>query len=86
LTEVTVAHLGTLVVIALARLNRPSLMVYGGTIRSGNWKGEKLNIVSAFEALGKKFAGTISEEDYKGVINNACPGWCAGRTSVARTT
>ncbi|MFN8416869.1 MAG: dihydroxy-acid dehydratase [Cytophagaceae bacterium] len=61
-------------VIAMARLNRPSLMVYGGTIRSGNWKGEKLNIVSAFEALGKKIAGTISEEDYQGVIKNACPG------------
>lgn len=61
-------------VMAMARLNRPSLMVYGGTIRSGNWKGEKLNIVSAFEALGKKVAGTISEEDYQGVIKNACPG------------
>jgi dihydroxy-acid dehydratase len=61
-------------VIAMARLNRPSLMVYGGTIRSGNWKGEKLNIVSAFEALGKKVAGTISEEDYRGIIKNACPG------------
>jgi dihydroxy-acid dehydratase len=40
--------------IAMARLNRPSLMVYGGTIHSGKWKGESLNIVSAFEALGKK--------------------------------
>lgn len=60
--------------IAMARLNRPGLMVYGGTIRSGMWKGEKLNIVSAFEALGKKFANQISEEDFKGVIKNACPG------------
>jgi dihydroxy-acid dehydratase len=60
--------------IAMARLNRPSLMVYGGTIHSGNYKGEKLNIVSAFEALGKKFAGQISDADYKGVIQNACPG------------
>ena len=60
--------------IAMARLNRPSLMVYGGTIKAGNWKGEKLNIVSAFEALGKRFAGTITEEDFKGVIQNACPG------------
>lgn len=60
--------------IAMGRLNRPSLMIYGGTIHSGNYKGEKLNIVSAFEALGKKIAGTISEEDYKGVIKNACPG------------
>ncbi|MFN6945714.1 MAG: dihydroxy-acid dehydratase [Cytophagaceae bacterium] len=61
-------------VIAMCRLNRPGLMVYGGTIRSGNWKGEKLNIVSAFEALGKRFAGQISEEDYKGIIMNSCPG------------
>ncbi len=61
-------------VMGLARLNRPSLMVYGGTIASGRYKNEKLNIVSAFEALGKKIAGEISEEDYKGVIQNACPG------------
>jgi dihydroxy-acid dehydratase len=60
--------------IAMARLNRPSIMVYGGTIHSGHYKGEKLNIVSAFEALGKKVAGTITEEDYQGVIKNACPG------------
>ncbi len=61
-------------VMAIARLNRPSIMLYGGTIRSGVWKGEKLNIVSAFEALGKKFAHQISEEDFKGVIHNAVPG------------
>lgn len=61
-------------VMAMARLNRPSLMVYGGTIRSGVWKGEKLNIVSAFEALGKKFNHQISEEDFKGIIQNAIPG------------
>jgi dihydroxy-acid dehydratase len=61
-------------VIAMGRLNRPSLMVYGGTIRSGFWKGEKLNIVSAFEALGKKFADQISEEDFKGIVQNAVPG------------
>jgi dihydroxy-acid dehydratase len=60
--------------IAMGRLNRPSIMVYGGTIHSGVYKGEKLNIVSAFEALGKKYAGTISDEDFKGVIKNACPG------------
>jgi dihydroxy-acid dehydratase len=60
--------------IAMARLNRPALMVYGGTIHSGKWKGESLNIVSAFEALGKKIANTISDEDYKGIIKNACPG------------
>lgn len=61
-------------IIAMARLNRPSIMVYGGTIRSGLWKGEKLNIVSAFEALGKKFANQISEEDFKGIVQNAVPG------------
>ena len=60
--------------IAMGRLNRPSIMVYGGTIRSGCYKGETLNIVSAFEALGKKFSNSISDEDYKGVIKNACPG------------
>ena len=61
-------------IIAMGRLNRPAIMVYGGTIRSGLWKGEKLNIVSAFEALGKKFAHTISEEDFKGIIQNSIPG------------
>lgn len=60
--------------IAMGRINRPSLMVYGGTIAGGNWKGRKLNIVSAFEALGEKLAGKISPEDYKGIIKNACPG------------
>lgn len=60
--------------IAMGRVNRPSLMVYGGTINSGRWKGEHLNIVSAFEALGKKFNKTISEEDFKGVVQNSCPG------------
>ncbi|KLT70365.1 MULTISPECIES: dihydroxy-acid dehydratase [Flavobacterium] len=59
---------------AMGRVNRPAIMVYGGTIHSGKWKGESLNIVSAFEALGKKFNNTISPEDYKGVIQNACPG------------
>lgn len=60
--------------IAMGRLNRPSIMIFGGTIHSGEWKCEKLNIVSAFEALGKKFEGTISDDDYKGVVKNACPG------------
>jgi dihydroxy-acid dehydratase len=60
--------------IALGRLNRPSLIIYGGTIAPGHYKGEKLDVVSAFEALGKKIAGLISEEDYQGIIENACPG------------
>lgn len=61
-------------IMAMGRLNRPSIMIYGGSIHSGKWKGESLNIVSAFEALGKKFNNTISQEDFKGVIKNACPG------------
>ncbi|QMW02744.1 dihydroxy-acid dehydratase [Spirosoma foliorum] len=60
--------------IAMARLDRPGIMVYGGTIRSGHYKGQKLDIVSAFEALGKKYANNISDEDYEGVIKNAIPG------------
>ncbi len=62
------------VTMAMIRVNRPSIMVYGGTIASGNYKGKKLNIVSAFEALGEKYAGKISVEDFKGIIKNACPG------------
>ncbi|HLW18789.1 MAG TPA: dihydroxy-acid dehydratase [Cyclobacteriaceae bacterium] len=61
-------------VMGMLRVNRPAIMVYGGTIRSGNYKGEKLNIVSAFEAYGKRIACTIADEDYSGVIKNACPG------------
>lgn len=61
-------------VIAMGRLNRPSIMVYGGTIAPGHYKGEELNIVSAFEALGKKIAGALDEADFKGIIMNACPG------------
>jgi dihydroxy-acid dehydratase len=60
--------------IAMGRLNRPSIMVYGGTIAGGNWKGKELNIVSAFEALGEKLANKLSDEDYKGIIQHACPG------------
>lgn len=60
--------------IAMGRLNRPSLIVYGGTIAPGCYKGEALDVVSAFEALGKKQSNKISEEDFKGVVANACPG------------
>ncbi|HTD98469.1 MAG TPA: dihydroxy-acid dehydratase [Mucilaginibacter sp.] len=69
---------GTL--IAMGRLNRPSIMVYGGTIKPGHYKGEDLNIVSAFEALGQKIAGNITPEDFMGVVKNACPsaGACGG--------
>lgn len=61
-------------VIAMGRLNRPAIMLYGGTIHSGEYKGQKLNIVSAFEALGQHLQGTLPDEDYKGIIKNACPG------------
>ena len=61
-------------IMALGRLNRPSILIYGGTIAAGHYKGQKLDVVSAFEALGQKFAGNISDEDFKGVIENACPG------------
>jgi len=61
-------------IIAMGRLDRPSIMVYGGTIAPGCYKNEQLNIVSAFEALGQKIAGEISEEDFNGVIKNSCPG------------
>lgn len=61
-------------IIAMGRLNRPAIMVYGGTIAPGKYKDQELNIVSAFEALGEKIAGIISDTDYKGIIKNACPG------------
>jgi dihydroxy-acid dehydratase len=62
------------VVMAMARLNRPSLMVYGGTIASGEYQGRRLNIVSAFEAWGERNAGKLSEADFRGIIRAACPG------------
>ena len=61
-------------IIAMGRLNRPSILVYGGTIKSGEYKNQSLNIVSAFEAYGKKIKGEISEKDYKGIIKNSIPG------------
>lgn len=61
-------------VMAMGRLNRPSIMLYGGTIAPGHYKGEELNIVSAFEALGQKIAGNLSEGDFKGIVQHACPG------------
>jgi len=60
--------------IAMGRLNRPSLMLYGGTIAPGHYKGQDLNIVSAFEALGQKIAGQLDEADFKGIVQHACPG------------
>lgn len=59
---------------AMGRLNRPSIMVYGGSTHPGRYKGKDLNIISAFEALGQKMAGNMDDEDYKGIIMNSCPG------------
>ena len=61
-------------IMAMGRLNRPSIMLYGGTIAPGHYKGEDLNIVSAFEALGQKMAGKLSEGDFKGIVQHSCPG------------
>jgi dihydroxy-acid dehydratase len=61
-------------IIAMGRLNRPSIMVYGGTIAPGHHNGQDLNIVSAFEALGQKIAGSITEEDFRCVVKASCPG------------
>jgi dihydroxy-acid dehydratase len=61
-------------VIAMGRLNRPAIMIYGGTIAPGHYKGEALNIVSAFEALGKKIAGQLNDADFKNIVMNSCPG------------
>ncbi|SFB80451.1 dihydroxy-acid dehydratase [Parapedobacter composti] len=61
-------------VMAMGRLNRPSIMVYGGTIAPGHYKGQDLNIISSFEALGQKIAGNLSEEDFIGIVKHSCPG------------
>ncbi len=59
---------------AMLRLNRPSILVYGGTIASGCHNGKKLDVVSAFEAWGEKVAGKIDDTEYQNVIEKACPG------------
>ena len=66
--------------IGILRANAPAIYVYGGTIKPGNWKGQDLSIVSAFEAVGAYMAGTMSEEDFEGIEQNACPcnGSCGG--------
>ncbi|MGZ8534652.1 MAG: dihydroxy-acid dehydratase [Flavitalea sp.] len=61
-------------IIAMGRLNRPAIMVYGGTIAAGHYNGQDLNIVSAFEALGQKIAGQINENDFKEIVKRSCPG------------
>jgi dihydroxy-acid dehydratase len=61
-------------IMAMGRLNRPSIMLYGGTIAAGHYKGQDLNVVSSFEALGQKIAGSLSDADFKGIIQHSCPG------------
>ena len=61
-------------IMAMGRLNRPSIMLYGGTIAPGHYHGQDLTIVSAFEALGQKRAGNLDEADFKGIVKNSCPG------------
>src|SRR5215470_6964969 len=67
--------------IAMARMNVPGIFVYAGTIKPGWWKGEKLTIVSPFEAVGAFTAGKMSKEDFEGIEKNACPtvGACGGQ-------
>jgi dihydroxy-acid dehydratase len=60
--------------IAIARMNIPSIFVYGGTIKPGSWKGQDLTIVSPFEAVGAYTAGKMSKEDFIGIEKHACPG------------
>ena len=62
------------VMMAMARVNRPSLMVYGGTIRAGHYREQKIDIISAFQSYGELLAGRFSEEERAGVVRNACPG------------
>lgn len=61
-------------VMAMGRLNRPSIMVYGGTIKPGCYNDKKLDIVSAFEALGENIAGKIDDKEMKAILQHACPG------------
>ena len=68
-------------VMAMARINVPGIFVYAGTIKPGFWKGQKLTIVSPFEAVGALAAGKMSKEDFDGIEKNACPsvGACGGQ-------
>src|SRR5208283_5369596 len=68
-------------IMAMARINVPGIFVYAGTIKPGFWKGEKLTIVSPFEAVGAFAAGKMSQEDFDGIERNACPtvGACGGQ-------
>ena len=60
--------------IAIGRLDRPALVVYGGTIRAGRWNGKALDVVSAFQSYGEALAGTITEDERQAIVERACPG------------
>ncbi len=62
------------VMIAMARVNRPALMIYGGTIKPGHWREQPLDIVSAFQSYGEFIAGKIDEHAREEIVKNACPG------------
>ncbi|MDX1930048.1 MAG: dihydroxy-acid dehydratase [Pirellulaceae bacterium] len=64
--------------IAMGRLNRPALMVYGGTIRPGKWNGQSLDIVSAFQCYGQYLSGQITDEEREEIVRRSCPGAGAG--------
>ena len=59
---------------AMARLDIPSVFVYGGSILPGHWKGEDIQIQTVFEAVGQIQAGQIDEDELYGIESNACPG------------
>ena len=61
-------------IMAMGRLNRPSLMIYGGTIRAGCRDGEKLDVVSAFQSYGEYLAGNIDDKQRQEIVRNSCPG------------
>jgi dihydroxy-acid dehydratase len=61
-------------IMAMGRLNRPSILMYGGTVKKGSWDNRSLDIVSAFEAYGQRITGKISDFDYRGIIKHSIPG------------
>jgi dihydroxy-acid dehydratase len=61
-------------VMAMGRLNRPAIMIYGGTIRAGHYQQQKLDIVSAFQSYGEFLSGRINEQERQAIVRHACPG------------
>ncbi len=62
------------VMIAIGRLNRPALMIYGGTIKPGRWKGQTLDVISAFQSYGQFIAGSIDDREREQIVAHSCPG------------